>query len=60
MVSAFWLLTCLGGSKSRHPEGLVLAVGMDWLGFEGVGGGEGVGGQDQLKNCKLQFREQFT
>lgn len=41
-------------------------VGVDGLGveegvsLEGVGVGEGVDGQDQLKNSNLQLSEQFT
>lgn len=41
-------------------------VGVDGLdveesvGLEGVGVGEGVDGQDQLKNSKWQLSEQFT
>lgn len=69
-------LTCLGGLKSGHPGGLVVAVvlggvdgrvvGVDALGvaegvgFEGVGSGEGEDGQDQLKNSRSQVSEQFT
>lgn len=68
--------TCLGGSKSGHPGGLVevgvldavdgRVVGVDGLGveegvgLEGVVVGEGVDGQDQLKNSKWQLSEQFT
>ena len=64
-------LTSLGGSKSRHPGGLVVARVLDatdvgglgveaGVGEEGVGVGEGVDGHDQLKNSKVQDSEQFT
>lgn len=68
--------SCLGGSKFGHPGGWVevgvldavdgRVVGVDGLaveegvGLEGVGVGEGVDGQDQLKNSSWQVSEQFT
>lgn len=55
----------LGGMKSGHPGRLVVTgvrgVGVEGVDVEGVEDvGEGVDGQDQLKNWSLQSREQFT
>lgn len=58
-------LTSLGGSKSGHPGRLVVVGVLDVVDGVGVGVGvlgvgEGVDGQDQLKNCQEQSSEQFT
>lgn len=64
--------SCLGGSKSGHPGGLVVVGVLDVtggrvvvvaelvVGVEVVDIGEGVDGQDQLKISKVQLSEQFT
>lgn len=64
-------LTCLGGSKSGHAGGVVVATVLDavgvgglgveaGVGLEGVGPGEGVDGHDQLKISMVQDTEQFA
>ena len=57
--------TCLGGSKSRHAGGLVVDGTLDAMdgrvvGMDGLGVGEGVDGQDQLKISRVHSSEQFT